>query len=421
MSLRTRRALLRAGGVALGGLLAGCVGGNGPGTESSTESTHTFPPPPPTSGAPQEPTPMPTATDWPRFQADNGNSGHVPGLTAVPDEPETYWQFFVQSSPPVVADGTLYTVESGRDAGGLVARDAATGRVEWSTAVERGGAMGVPTVVGDALVVQSYGTLFAFDRATGEVRWERDIGRGPPGSPAVVDGVAYLANGSFSEWPTEAFAYDVETGEERWRVDLGTGELRLRGSVAVADGRLFLVDGDLVALDTADGSELWRAEFDDPAETTPTVADGTVYVTDTGGTLHAVAVADGSERWAADVGEPDRGTAAAVADSEVYVGSRGEDAAVHALTTEGEPRWTADVSQPTTPTVGAEAVYVGEQGFDSRSVLALDRATGEERWRRRTEEQGISDQILAGIRGPPTLVEGGVYVVAADGVRAFGR
>jgi outer membrane protein assembly factor BamB len=132
-------------------------------------------------------------------------------------------------------------------------------------------------------------------------------------------------------------------------------------------------------------------------------------------------VADGSERWVADVGEPDRGTAAAVADSEVYVGSRGEDAALHALTTEGEPRWTADVSQPTTPTVGAEAVYVGEQGFDSRSVLALDRATGEERWRRRTEEQGISDQILAGIRGPPTLVEGGVYVVAADGVRAFGR
>lgn len=54
-------------------------------------------------------------------------------------------------------------------------------------------------------------------------------------------------------------------------------------------------------------------------------------------------------------------------------------------------------------------------------MLAIDRADGSDRWQRRTEQQTISDTVQAGIRGPPTLVEGGVYVVAADGIRAFGR
>lgn len=433
MGPHTRRALLRAGGLVLGGLVTGCLGDNGDGdgdtdtdepsarpeptsTVTETVEPEEFPPPEPTSAAPKNPTAMPTRTDWPRLHADTGNTGHL-DAQAVPDAPETYWQFFVQSSPPVVADGTLYTAEYGPTQA-LVARDAATGRLQWAREVERGGAMGVPTVAGDTLVLQSYGTLFGFDRASGDLRWDLDIGRGPPGSPVVVDGVAYLANGSFSTWPSEAFAVAVESGTERWRTDLGTGELRLRGSVAVDDGTVFVVDGDLVALDVETGTEEWRVAFDAPAETTPTAADGTVFVTDTDGTLHAVATADGTEQWTAGVGSPDRGVAAAVAGDELYVGT---DTGLHALTTAGERRWRVDLTRAATPTVGREAVYVGERGVDDRSVYAIRRADGTERWQRRTEEQTISDVIDAGIRGPPTLVDGGVYVVAADGIRAFGR
>jgi outer membrane protein assembly factor BamB len=404
MSL-SRRALLRAGGVAVGSVLAGCTGDD-----------EEFPPPEPTSAAPQDPTSMPTTTDWPRFQADRWNTGHLAGR-AVPDDPETYWQFFVQSSLPVVAGGTMYTAEYGRERS-LVARDAATGRVRWTRAVDRGGALGAPTVAGGTLVVQSFGLCFGFDRATGDLRWELDIGRGTPGSPVVVDGVAFLANGAFSEWPSAAFAVDVETGEERWRTDLGTGEVHLRGSVAVADSLVLVVDRDLVALDGETGSEVWRAAFDAPAETTPVVASGTAYVTDTEGTLHAVSTADGSERWTAAVGEPERASAAAAADGEVYVGT---DAGLHALTADGEVRWEVDLPRAATPTVDADTVYAGQRGFDERAVVAVARRNGEERWRRDTDEVGISDTVQAGVRGPPTLVEGGVYVVAADGIRAFGR
>lgn len=431
---RTRRSLLQIGGLTLGGFLTGCAGDDPAETASptqttrsasptetatptATETTEQFPPPEPTSAAPQDPTSMPTTTDWTQFQATAGNTGHVQGVTAVPDAPEVYWQFFVQSSAPVVADETLYTSEYGRERS-LVARDAATGRVRWTTRVSNGGSLGVPTVVDDRLIVQSYGLLFAFDRRTGKRQWEHDIGRGPPGSPVVVDGVAYLANGSFSDWSAEVFAVDVATGEERWRTDLGAGEVNLRGSVAVADGTMFVVDGDLVALDVADGSEIWRIAFEAPAETTPSVANGTVYVTDTDGTLHAVTAAEGTEQWSVEVGEPERGTAAAIAGEEVYVGT---ETGLHAFTTDGTKRWQSDVTRATTPTVDTDIVYAGERGYDDRAVFALAREDGSERWQHGTDEQGISDTVQAGIRGPPTLVEGGVYVVAADGMYAFGQ
>jgi outer membrane protein assembly factor BamB len=178
------------------------------------------------------------------------------------------------------------------------------------------------------------------------------------------------------------------------------------------------VDGDLVALDIADGSEGWRTEFDAPAETTPTVDDGTVYVTDTAGTLHAHAVDDGAEQWTVQVEEPGRGTAAAVVADELYVGT---DAALHALTTGGERRWQVSLAQATTPVVDTEAVYVGERGYESSNVFAFDREAGDERWRHYTNEKAISDYVQSGLRGPPTLVEGGLYAVAADGIHALGR
>jgi outer membrane protein assembly factor BamB len=358
---------------------------------------------------------MPVSTDWPRLGGDAGNTSRVDGVTAVPASSEVYWHFFAYSSVPVVADGTLYTTESA-DGRYLVARDAATGRRQWATEASGGGALGVPVVAGDRLLVQSFGVLFCFDRATGAAQWTLDVGRGSVGSPVVRDGVVSLANGAFSEWPAAAFAVDLADGTVRWRTDLGdTG--RLRGSVAVDGAATYVVAGDLRALDRADGTVRWTRDLSAPAETTPTVADGTVYVTDTAGTLHALAT-DGTERWTTSVGEPVRGSSVAVADDEVYVGT---ETGLTALATDGTRRWRGEVRSATTPTVGTDAVYVGERGFDNRAVLAFGREAGERRWAQRTEKQTVSDTVQSGVWGPPTLVDGGVYVAAADGLYAFGR
>ncbi|WP_170845570.1 outer membrane protein assembly factor BamB family protein [Halorientalis persicus] len=359
---------------------------------------------------------MPTATDWTRFQADNGNTGHLSDVTAVPEDPEIYWDFYVSSSPPVVADRSLYTTEY-REERSVVARNAATGELQWTTAVD-GGGMGMPAVASDEVLVQSYTRLSGFDRQSGDKLWKRTIGQGPPGCPVVVDGVAYLANGAFNEWSTEVFAFDVSTGEQQWRTTLADDDSDLEGSVAVNDGYVFIVAGDIIAFNTTDGSEVWRTQLDSPAETTPTVSDGKVYVTDSEGTLHAVRTEDGSERWTADVGEPESGTAVAVADDEVYAGTKSR---LSSLTTTGELRWEVDLTDALTPTVDTDAVYVGQSGFRNRAVYALARDDGSERWVHNTDEEQISDTVQAGVRGPPTLVEDGLYVVAADGMRAFGR
>ena len=432
----TRRQLLQTGSVALGGLLAGCLSdvtsdggststsytptGAPPATETATQSptpteTDEWPPPSPTPGAPEDPTPMPVSTDWHRLGADAGNTNHVEGVTAVPTASEVYWHFFAYASVPVVADGTLYTTENA-DGRYLVARDAATGRRQWATEASDGGALGVPVVADDRLLVQSYSYLFCFDRATGTKRWTLDIGRGPVASPVVRDGVVYLANGEFSEWPAEAFAVDLADGDVEWQTDLGDNS-RLRGSPAVDDRAVYVVAGDLRALDPADGTLRWTHDLSAPAETTPTVANESVYVTDTEGTLHAVAT-DGTEQWTASVGEPIRGSSVAVAGDEVYAGT---ETGLTALSTDGTQRWRGEARTATTPTVGTDAVYVGERGFEDRSVLAFGRDEGERRWEQRTEKQTISDYIQAGVWGPPTLVDGGVYVAAADGLYAFGR
>nr|WP_240940300.1 PQQ-binding-like beta-propeller repeat protein [Haloarcula argentinensis] len=314
---------------------------------------------------------MPTETHWTRFQADAGNTGHLSDVAGVPEEPEIYGDLYVSASPPVVADGSLYTTEY-REERSVVARNAATGELQWMSAVD-GGGMGIPVVADERILVQSYTRFSGFDRQNGDKLRERTIGQGPPGCPVVADDVAYLANGAFNEWSTEVFAFDISEGEQQWRTSLKEDDADLDGSVAVNDGYVFIVAGDIIAFDTADGSEIWRTQLDSPAKTTPTVSDGTVYVTDSGGMLYAVRTEDGSERWTADVGEPDRGTAAAVADGEVYVGTK---SALYSFTTNGETRWQFDLADATTPPVDTDTVYVGESGFSNRAVYAVAREGG---------------------------------------------
>ncbi|WP_424005164.1 PQQ-binding-like beta-propeller repeat protein (plasmid) [Haloarcula salina] len=359
---------------------------------------------------------MITESNWPRFQSDSTNTGHVADITAVPRDPDVYWKFYVQSSSPVIANGSLFTGEYTPERS-VISRDAATGRIEWTKRLS-GGAMGTPSVIGETLLMQTYATLFAFDCQTGDQLWKSSIGRGPPGCPVALDGVAYLANGAFQEWPTEVFAFDIGTGEEQWRTTLDVGESNLEGSVAVDDDYVFIVDGSLIALDTADGSEAWRKDFDTSANTTPSVSDGTVYVTDTGGTLHAIKREDGTERWTASVGEPEEGSAVAVTAEEVYVGTK---SGLHSFTINGDSQWDFNLNHSTSPTVDEETVYVGEQGYEDRALYAVAREDGKELWRYETDRKKASDTVTGGLRSPPTLVKDGVYIVAADGIHALGR
>jgi quinohemoprotein ethanol dehydrogenase len=123
---------------------------------------------------------------------------------------------------------------------------------------------------------QHYSPLDRIDTAnigTLGLAWYADIplNRGQEATPLYVDGVLYLS----SSW-SNVFAFDAKTGRQIWRYDpevprewavnVCCGEVN-RG-VAAWNGKIFVgtLDGRLVALDAATGTEVWSVLTIDRAE-----------------------------------------------------------------------------------------------------------------------------------------------------------
>jgi hypothetical protein len=168
---------------------------------------------------------------------------------------------------------------------------------------------------------------------------------------------------------------DTATGEQQWAFETGGSVF---SSPTVADGTVYVgsANGSLYAVDSATGEEQWAFETGNPVTSSPTVADGTVYV----GSLDTT-----------------------VADETVYVGSKDENLyAVDAAT--GEQQWAFETGDrvESSPTVADGIVYVGS--FDD-NLYAVDAATGDEQW---AFETGGS------VASSPTVADGTVYVGSKD-------
>ena len=246
-------------------------------------------------------------TDWPRVEYDARATARAADVTGPETEPSVRWEADVEEMDEgmpavVVADGTVF-VASGSVAAAL---DAADGSERWRTRVSPsrspGGGPGKPcsaTVGDEHLFVGNFDGLFALDRE-GAVRWSYEVADPASGasgvfrSPAVVDGSVYFT--AVGEGAVYAYTTD---GERRWRRDL-EGDAAPAGP-AVADGTVFAGSETGVHALSADGTRRWTAPLG-PVETTPTVDDGTVYVTgedesDTGSFLAAVDADTGDVGW----------------------------------------------------------------------------------------------------------------------------
>ncbi len=147
------------------------------------------------------------------------------------------------------------------------------------------------------------------------VLWDRELGSGYS-KVAFADGLAVTG---FAAGEVDVLAaFDPETGDERWRYELGEIYKGHSGSddgplssPTLADGRVFTVSprGSVVALNLADGTEIWRHQLDEETAsqpfygftTTPVVAAGNILVA-TGGDGHAITAFDpatGEVKWTA--------------------------------------------------------------------------------------------------------------------------
>jgi eukaryotic-like serine/threonine-protein kinase len=207
-------------------------------------------------------------------------------------------------------------------------------------------------------------------------------------SPAVAGGVVYFGSNDHF-----VYAVNAADGVKRWAFKT---ESRVASSPAVSDGLVYVgsYDGHLYALDAATGRQRWKFSFEgehrfigrhlhgalpaaeampDPFDlflSSPTVANGMVYVGSGDGYVYALDARSGALRWKFKTGNVVHASPA-VADGRVYIGS-----------------------------------------WDS-FFYALDAKTGQERWRFKTgEDAEISNQV--GIQSSAVVSGGMVYFGCRD-------
>jgi outer membrane protein assembly factor BamB len=166
----------------------------------------------PAKGTPQWRTPVGTH--------DNDNLPELDGATTM--LPGTFGGVL---TPPATADGVVYAAvlnapttlspdepayigsELGQFDGIVVAVDAATGEIEWSTEVP-GDPLGGATVVNDLVFTTLLdGEILALDRATGEIVWQDDLPGGTNGWMAVAGDLLVVPAGNAD--PPQLVAYSL--------------------------------------------------------------------------------------------------------------------------------------------------------------------------------------------------------------------
>jgi outer membrane protein assembly factor BamB len=204
------------------------------------------------------------------------------------------------------------------------------------------------------------------------LKWKQVYGDHLPGLVTTVSpGRMYLAVDS----PNKVVAVDTATGDAVWSTP--TGDLQVSGAPAIGNGFVYLTTmtddetggpnpGALIALDVATGAEKWRYPTDASIQSSPALANGTVYISTRDGKLMAVDATTGQMRWSFDI----------------YAGTPPTDIAwyIGRLTS----------LAPSSPTVANGVVYVGN---NAGQVIAIDADSGTEKWRFQTD--GMFSSALA--------------------------
>lgn len=279
-----------------------------------------------------------------------------------------------------------------------------------------------PVVAGDAVYVGSAdGHLYALGRSDGAVKWKFAT-RGPVhSSPAVHNGMVIA-----SSIDGNVYAVDANTGQQRW-VFATRGERRftapgIHGAIprtermpdpfdvflsspTIADGVVYIGSGDqhVYALDAATGARRWAFATGDVIHSAPAVSGGVVYIGSWDRNLYALDAATGRERWRYTTGNDTLiynqigiASSPAVVDGVVLVGGRdghfhAVDAATGALKWKHNNRggWTI-----ASPAVKGGVVYFPTS--DGTRFKAIDIATGNVRFDLQNKAVSYSSPALAG-------------------------
>jgi glucose dehydrogenase len=353
--------------------------------------------------------PFTVRTDWPQFQFDAQHTGLNPYENVL--SPETVgnltirWtyptgQYSSLTGSPMVTNGSVY-VSADNVADGsfpFFALNADTGALLWN--ITPSPSIAMPAVFNGVVYAcgggQGWGGVFALNASSGAHIWYTPLpDKSHDCAPTFKDGVLYVNSGG-------VVALNASTGAVQWRWDLTS---YINGSPAVANGLVYVaaVDNNVYAINAATGALVWKYATGDPVWSVPTVANGMVYVSSNDYNVYAINAATGALVWKYAAG----GTTfdVIVANGVAYVASD----ALYALdAATGSLLYKTDWAPISVPTVANGVLYVGS-GFN---VYAVDASTGALLW---------SYPTGSWVEVAPAVVDGLVYVGSQDGnLYAFG-
>ncbi len=206
----------------------------------------------------------------------------------------------------------------------------------------------------------------------------------------------------------------------RWTTTVG-GHV-LQAPPAIADGIVFVSATDLgdgsaggvVAIDLATGAVRWRVVTPAPLRGGPAVVGDVVAIGQLDGTMLGLDRTTGAIRWRYELGAglaPEAATVFAsplVDAGEVLLGNQRHLAVLDGAT--GTPRWTADPvpasasSQSLSALAAGDGVVAGVFHRELGGVIAWDRLTGRELWR-------LPGEQATAINATPVIADGIIYVV----------
>jgi eukaryotic-like serine/threonine-protein kinase len=266
------------------------------------------------------------------------------------------------------------------------------GGVKWT--FKAGGPIVTSPAIADGVVYIAAmdGHLYAIDEQTGKEKWNFKSRMPIASSPAVVGDTLYFVSSAGS-----LAALDIKTGQPKWvyaiEYERKFEAKNLHGlpsaaqtipdawdmftsSPAVANGKVYFGsgDGNVYAVDAQSGTLLWKFSTKDVVHSSPAVVNNTVYIGSWDSYLYAIDADTGQEKWSF---------------------KSGEDNTIH-----------NQVGFQSSPAVVDGTVYIGCR---DAHVYAIDAATGRKKWDYPTSKSWVI--------GTPAVRDGLVYAGTSDSSR----
>jgi outer membrane protein assembly factor BamB len=366
-----------------------------------------------------------------------------------------------ETKTPMVFSGSYYQdkfFRGGTHDNSLYCFNAATGEILWTfnPQTEDGYfCIGPAVAYGMVYALNKDGHLYALDLDTGDLVWKY---KGPgtlmfPGNPVIADGKIYATTGQTAsytgqEGESEFACLDAYTGQLIWKLPIEA--FAPRESVAIAYGTLYLIPGDVTkAVDVESGEEYatfnqvwaigtrswhmwrhdaahsgtgqfgpanltlsWKFTTDGAVVSSPSIADGRVYVGSHDKNIYCLNARTGSFIWKFTTNERIK-SSPAVVDGRVYVGP--DDGYIYCLDAyNGGLIWSTyaggsiQVNFGAAPALRSSPIVVGDKvyvGSLDTNVYCLDNRDGKVVWTYKTDGY---------ITSSPAVVDGAVYVVSQE-------